>query len=252
MAYNYVEIFNPISLDFGLNTRVDRSKYQFASDHVIYAQKTSSISSQTAISNVSNSYYFPSSAIACSIVSSNSGDTSQSATIQYYEDENSEEATTQDISLNGTTPVSLSNNIFRLKLILLNNNTSGNITIYETATPSNIIGSVENGYKFSHLPFFYAPPNRKCILYKIDVYTDCYNDGKAINIIAKRYPSYLAPSYYFTVQELPIYENFNSTYLTSQPAFNERTTYSLECKKHAGLTNPSYCLVAYSIKIFKQ
>jgi hypothetical protein len=109
-------------------------------------------------------------AAACSVVSTNAGDTG-TITIEGLATETSIEYTSANYTLNGTTPVSIGS-WWRINRAFYNNGTAstfnlGDISIYRTATPANIFVVIATGVSQTSVAAYTIPFGHKGYLKKL-------------------------------------------------------------------------------------
>ena len=64
MALNFIEVNTDTSLGYGLDFRVDRGQYSEAATETLAVSKRDMASSEESFNDVTDSYYYPSSAVS--------------------------------------------------------------------------------------------------------------------------------------------------------------------------------------------
>lgn len=122
----------------------------------------------------SESYTFPSSAQTAYIASTSTSDISLNAQVIYYEDISSNSYRTEDIDMNGRTPIQIPNTVYRIvKIIMLSSGFAGDLWIGQSFTngvPSTKYAGCDHNLMESKLPYVYCPNGKKllCLGYFIN------------------------------------------------------------------------------------
>ena len=235
MALNFIELNADTSLGYGLDFRVDLGLYAEAATETLYCEKRNMPASVESFNDVTTSYYYPTSAVSCEIVSDNAAD-NQTITIYYYSSDSDELPEVQQVTLNGTTGVSLSDDIFRCKRLVVTSIAglnAGNVTIYESGNTGNILGTIKAGVGYSKDSYIWVPANTICVLLKVNSVGNC-NDNRAYRLIAERKLSALVPSYSLLVQDIQVYDPCMKLTVDTQPPIPAGTTYEIKCERLEG------------------
>ncbi len=236
---NWVETDENVALGFGIDFRINRYEINEASCGVIYANKRGiANTSAEALSNVVSSYHFPTTGIACTIESSDISDTTQAITIQYYADPDDIDISVQNVMLNGTTPVAVPNNIFRVARLIASGSLNGNVKLTVSGNSAQVLSCIESDLKYSRDPYFWVPKGAQACVVACKMFSTC-SESVYCDLVARRYPTFLSTAYTFEAQRIPVQSNFIDFNLVAQPAISEQTTYVIECQKQSGgATNP--------------
>ena len=241
---NTVEIPENIPLGYGLDYRADRNEVSEAATQQIYCRFDNIGSTEYPIDDITQDYYFPTAAETMQISSSNNSD-NQNLTLYYYGSTADEEPTSQNITLNGQTAVTLSSDVFRIsRLVCAGSNNAGTVYLYksgETLTAGvpagNILCVMKPNTGFSEQSHFYVPKSWTAYLTKIDIISNAVDtilSTRSMELTAYRLLSYAAPSLRYKVQVIPVHTPLISIQEDSAPGLGENTTYLIKAKRTAG------------------
>ena len=236
MSLTFVSINPNLPLGYGIDFRVNRTLYYSAATDTLYCRRSDiNNSSEQPISDaVTTSYYYPSNAVNCEIVSTDAADT-QTITIYYWANSADDLPSVQQVTLTGTTPVAVPNAVFRGRRMLVTSiagMNQGTVTLYESGNAANIISAMSPNTGYSMDSYIYVPANTIAILVKAQVLTNA-TEAKDWKITAYRYLNPLVPSYKLKVQEYSV-NTAVSWDVDTQPAITSNTTYELACSEPSG------------------
>lgn len=246
---NFVSLRPLSALNFGLDFRIDRTQYrEAATDLLVCAKKNINNTTAEAVSDVVTSYYYPTGPVDCEIVSDDVSD-NQTITIFYWPDAAAELPSIQQITLNGTTPVTVPNQIFRGRRMVVTTPlglNQGNVTLYETGNAANIISLLEPNLGYSRDSYLWVPANTIAVLIKGNIWTD---ETIPWTLSAYRYLNPAVPNFKYKVQELPISQTQHWE-IAGQSPIPAGTLYEIKCHESTG-TGGVEAVIGYEYVLFK-
>ena len=207
---NFVPIPVFKSLGYGLDWRINHQVYrEFAGDvMVVRKSNINNLTEQPISDAINTSYYYPTAPVSCEIVSDNAADT-QTVSIFYYADTGDELPSVQQVTLTGTTPVAVPNDIYRGRRLVVSSPTGMNqgiVTLYEAGSPSNIISVMVPDIGYSLDSYIYFPPNTQAAFIKANILTNA-TPSKEFKVTVYTYPNGLAPTFKYRAQEYSVTEH---------------------------------------------
>jgi hypothetical protein len=248
MSLNIVNINRNTPLNYGLEYRIDRFSITEACTQQIYCRNEDIESTEYPIDSITQDYYFPTTGESMQISSSDNSD-NMNLLLYYYSTSTDEEPSTENITLNGQTPVNLVNNVFRVSRLVCNgNNNNGTVYLYKNGTnvtngvpDDSILCLLRPNIGFSEQSYLYVPKTWTAFLTQCDIFNNSFDTvngsetPRNIELYAYRLLSPLAPNLRYKVQVIPIYNINNISFLEqSAPGLTENTTYLLKAKRLSG------------------
>lgn len=252
MALNINSINNRIPSEHGLNYRVTNNFIDESAPSQIYCVKQSVTTSDTPVDIIDQSYYFGSIGEAMQMSSSSDSDTMMMA-VYYYVDINAEEPSIEIVTLNGRTPVTLNNNIYRIsRIVCANALNQGTVYLYKSGSsvsngvPSeNILCCVKSNIGFSQQSYLYIPKGWTAYLISMNI-SGTQSTDNSHNIKAYRL---FANGLKYEVQNLNLYRDMiYEEHLA--PGITENSTYILNIKK-SNILSSSTCTILYNFILLR-